>query len=166
MPSQSDVARKAKVSFMTVSRVVNNHGNVKAETREKVLQAIKELNYHPNASARALNRGRSMGIGISVPQSDFLFAAPYYLALIVELERSFMKKGYHLVFDSLEQDIMTDYSLLYHQRRVDGVIIISPARDEPQLEILAEQCIPAVVLYGKTRQEKAPVYRCRFRRRN
>ena len=59
MPSQSDVAKKAKVSPMTVSRVINGQEGVKEETRIKVLEAIRELNYYPNAAARALNRNRS-----------------------------------------------------------------------------------------------------------
>ena len=156
MPSQVDVAKRARVSFMTVSRVVNNRGNVKEETRRKVLKAIKELNYSPNAAARALNRGRSFGIGVSVPQNEFIFAAPYYLELIVELERSFRKKGFHLVFDSLEQSEKTDYGLLFREKKVDGVIIISPKPGDPQLETLIKESIPAVVLYGNPNKDELP----------
>lgn len=47
------VAREARVSMATVSRVVNGNPNVKPETRKKVLDVIKELNYRPNAVARA-----------------------------------------------------------------------------------------------------------------
>ena len=54
MLSQADVARKAGVSIMTVSRVINGAENVRPETREKVLEAIRELAYYPNAAARAL----------------------------------------------------------------------------------------------------------------
>ncbi|MBI9102917.1 MAG: LacI family DNA-binding transcriptional regulator [Spirochaetales bacterium] len=156
MPSQSDVARKARVSFMTVSRVVNNRGNVKEATRQKVLEAIEELNYYPNAAARALNMDRSFGVGISVPQSDFIFAAPFYPALILELERSFRKKGFHLVFDSLERGDETDYRAMFHQRKVDGVVIISPRKGEPQLESLVRENIPAVVLYGNPERNSIP----------
>jgi len=156
MPSQSDVARLAKVSFMTVSRVVNNQGNVREETRQRVLQAIRELNYYPNAAARALNRNRSCGVGVFIPQNEFLFAAPYFLALTIALERGFRRMGYHLVFDSLEQDSRTDYTLLYHQRQVDGVVIISPPRKSAQLDRLVEHGIPAVVLYGHPGREELP----------
>ncbi len=156
MPSQSDVAKRARVSFMTVSRVVNNMGNVKEDTRQKVLKAIEELNYYPNAAARALNMDRSFGVGISVPQSDFIFSTPYYLSLIIELERSFRRKGYHLVFDSLEQNAKTDYGLLFHQRQVDGVIIISPRKGDQQLESLVKQKIPAMVLYGNPGRPDIP----------
>ena len=54
MVNISDVANRANVSAMTVSRVTNNSGYVKAETRERVLRAMEELNYHPNYLARSL----------------------------------------------------------------------------------------------------------------
>lgn len=151
MPSQSDVAKRAKVSSMTVSRVINGQESVKEETREKVLEAIRELNYYPNEAARALNKNRSFGVGVFIPHSNFNFAAPYFLPLLVELERCFRHKGFHLVFDALEQvpGETADYTFLYHQRRVDGVVVIAPFEEKGQLKRLVEEQVPAVVLYGR-----------------
>jgi len=58
-----DVAKKAGVSFKTVSRVLNNESNVASKTLERVRQAIAELNYVPNSAARRLSRGKAMSIG-------------------------------------------------------------------------------------------------------
>lgn len=53
-----DVARKSGLSVVTVSRVLNNVSSVREKNRQKVLEAIKELNYSPNSAARTLVRGR------------------------------------------------------------------------------------------------------------
>ena len=74
MPSQQDVAVRAKVSFMTVSRVVNNHPRVKKETRERVLKAIRDLGYYPDASARALNARKTNNIGLIFPRKEYVFS--------------------------------------------------------------------------------------------
>ena len=57
MATQREVADRAGVSFITVSRVINGLDNVRSETRSRVEAAIKELNYHPNSQAQALNHG-------------------------------------------------------------------------------------------------------------
>ena len=61
-----DVARLAGVGVSTVSRVINNHPDVKESTREKVNKIIKESNYIPNNSARILKQNNSMNIGVLV----------------------------------------------------------------------------------------------------
>ena len=62
-PVMADVARLAGVSHQTVSRVLNQHPNVRPQTREKVLAAIRELGYRPNAAARALVTRRTHTLG-------------------------------------------------------------------------------------------------------
>jgi DNA-binding LacI/PurR family transcriptional regulator len=59
-----DVARRAGVSHQTVSRVINDPERVRTETREKVLAAIRELDYRPNRAARALATGRTGTVGV------------------------------------------------------------------------------------------------------
>lgn len=63
----SDVAKKSGVSLATVSRVLNNSGYVKSGTRERVLKAINEINYTPNAIARSLSKNETNTIGVIVP---------------------------------------------------------------------------------------------------
>lgn len=63
----TDIARKSGVSLATVSRVLNNSGYVKAETRQKVLRAIKDMNYTPSAIARSLSKSETNTIGVVVP---------------------------------------------------------------------------------------------------
>src|SRR6188508_2208868 len=60
----ADVAQKAGVSYQTVSRVIHDSPNVRGDTRERVLAAIRELDYRPNSVARALVTGRSNTLGV------------------------------------------------------------------------------------------------------
>ncbi|SEE34854.1 LacI family DNA-binding transcriptional regulator [Jiangella alba] len=76
-----DVADLAGVSFKTVSNVINNHPNVTEKTRQKVLDAIAELRYRPNVSARSLRHGRSGFLAIALPE----LTSPYFAALASEL---------------------------------------------------------------------------------
>src|SRR5699024_9967961 len=62
-----DVAREAKVSMATVSRVLNGNPNVKPETRKKVKEVIKRLNYRPNAVARGLASKKTTTVGVIIP---------------------------------------------------------------------------------------------------
>jgi transcriptional regulator with XRE-family HTH domain len=65
MPSIRDVARLAGVSHQTVSRVLNDHPSIRPETKERVLDAIRVLDYRPNVAARALATSRSNTLGSS-----------------------------------------------------------------------------------------------------
>lgn len=69
-PSLRDVARLAGVSHQTVSRVINEQPNIRESTRQRVLSAISELDYHPNTVARALASGRSRHIGVLIESSS------------------------------------------------------------------------------------------------
>ncbi|MBZ9609629.1 LacI family transcriptional regulator [Clostridium estertheticum] len=69
----SDIAQKSKVSHATVSRVLNNSGYVKDETRKKVQKVIKDLNYTPSAIARSLSKSKTNTIGVIVPDINNLF---------------------------------------------------------------------------------------------
>ncbi|MDC7227308.1 MAG: LacI family DNA-binding transcriptional regulator [Spirochaetales bacterium] len=150
MPSQSDVAKLANVSFMTVSRVINGKENVKEETRQKVLKAIEELGYYPNAAARALNNNKTDGIGIVIPHAEFMNVAPYFLDLISSLERNIDKMGYHLVFKLPSSfKSASDYSQLYKERKVDGVIVLAPSVDQWLMKKLITDNVPSVVVYSR-----------------
>ena len=74
-PPIRDIAARAGVAPMTVSRVINESGYVSREMREKVQGAIKELNYHPNGLARSFKRRRTQVIGILLPDIANPFSA-------------------------------------------------------------------------------------------
>lgn len=150
MTTQMDVAQLAGVSYMTVSRVVNNLDNVKPETRERVLRAIKELSYHPNAAARALTGGKTKNIGILYPREEYILSRPYFIDIVIKLEQHLSNRDYHLVLGSLRKGSRQngEMSQLIAERRVDGLILFAPSADESSLKLLDAYKMPHVVLHG------------------
>ncbi len=151
LASQQDVAKMANVSYMTVSRVVNGTDNVRPETRDRVLAAIKELSYYPNAAARALNKKRTNNIGIILPKKEYLLTAPFYIELLLSIEMHLRIKGYSLFLGSMHSDEKTkDCSSLYKEGKVDGLIVFAPAGNDPFITKLVEDDIPFTVVLGRS----------------
>jgi DNA-binding LacI/PurR family transcriptional regulator len=121
----ADVAALAGVSQMTVSRVINHQSRVKAETRERVVAAMSELDYRPNAAARALVTGRTSILGV-VSFDTTLFGPASTLSGIEDAART---AGYFVSVASLRS--ITTRSIGEAVERlvaqaVDGIIVIAP----------------------------------------
>lgn len=97
MTTLHDVARRASVSSMTVSRVINGYSHVRPETRKRVQAAIEAVGYHPNVPARILASGRSRFVGL-VPYEDRLplFTCPFYQEVVQGIETEAAERGYDL----------------------------------------------------------------------
>ena len=102
MATQKDVAKLANVSFITVSRVINNMGNVRPETIEKVKAAIEELNYYPNSIAQGLNRNCVMTIAIetALNSSETVEETSYYTRILTGVERHCISRGFDILISS------------------------------------------------------------------
>src|SRR5581483_10195356 len=94
------VARRAKVSTATVSRVLNNASVVKSTTRARVMRAIEELKYHPNLHARTLAGGKSKTIGVIVSNME----NPFFFDIYKAVEAGAHSNGFEVVGAN------TDYS--------------------------------------------------------
>ena len=125
-PAMSDVAARAGVSHQTVSRVLNDHPSVRAETRERVLDAIRELGYRRNSAARALVTARSTTVGVLTTGSAHFGPASTVLAT----EAALRGEGYFVSTSSLAGDdshsAAQALGLLVDQG-VDGVVAVAPA---------------------------------------
>ena len=101
MTNIKDVAIKAGVSVSTVSRVMNNRGYISQATKDKVFNAMKDLNYQPNEIARSLSKQSSNSIGVIMPYID----QPFFSRVLYYLEVEADKRGYVLyVFCSKAYD--------------------------------------------------------------
>ncbi|WP_414715138.1 LacI family DNA-binding transcriptional regulator [Stackebrandtia sp.] len=121
----TDVARLAGVSHQTVSRVLNGSPRVRPTTRDKVLRAIKELDYRPNAMARGLVSRRSHVVGV-ITFDTILFGPA---STLLGIERAARTAGYGVSIATLERlnraNILEAVDTLTG-RGVDGIIIIAP----------------------------------------
>jgi len=121
-----DVAVRAKVSVATVSHVVNGTRKVAPATIQRVRQAMKELDYHPNAVAQSLRTQKTKAIGIVV--SDI--TNPFFATLVRGAEDAAIEAGYSLIVCNSDEssDKEDRYVRLLRQRRMDG-LLISPVGD-------------------------------------
>lgn len=136
MVTRNEVARKAGVSVAVVSYVMNNKNNVKPETRNKVLKAMKELNYLPNPTARSLKTRKTHQLLVLV---NYL-GNPFEAGILLHLEEEARALGYSLIFQT------------YHRARegelmqiaVDGVILLGQSLLKETLQFYASRRIPIV----------------------
>lgn len=121
----NDVAKLAGVSHQTVSRVLNDHPNVSSLTRQRVLEAARQLNYRPNAMARGLAGGRSRVVG--VVSFDTLLYGP--AATLLGIERAARSAGYGVSVATMEHidqaGVVAALEALADQS-VAGVVVIAP----------------------------------------
>lgn len=123
MATLKDVARETGLTVTTVSRILNNRGYISEESRQKVKEAMKKLDYQPNEVARALSKKRSNIIGVIVPHIN----NPYFAEVISNLENEAKKKRYNIMlFNSKSND---DNEMKYidmcKSNRVAGVVMMS-----------------------------------------
>ncbi len=143
MPTIKDVAKKAGVSVMTVSRVINNNGYVNEETRKKVLLAIDELNYRPNLVAKSLITGRTNTIAHIMVNIANLF----HPKVIKGVEDAGYQNNYSVVVcDADSKDKEIEYISNLSDRFVDGMIFHHLNITEAQIKELTEKNIKCVLI--------------------
>ena len=126
-----DVARAAGVSAITVSRVLTGNGYASAATRAQVERAAKKLGYVPNRIASGLASGRTLSLGMIVPD----ISSAYFSEVALGAETTATKAGYNLILCNTSGRPEQEKHLLsyLHQARVDGIIIASPRSTESEL---------------------------------
>jgi LacI family transcriptional regulator len=145
MATMNDVARVANVSIATVSHVINGTRFVSAERVERVHDAMRELGYTPDATARSLRVGRTDTIGLVVPDNS----NPFFAALARGIEEAGFEAGYTTILANSNErpDREHRYVSTLVSKRVDG-LILSPSRgDHGTLgRLLLNARIPVVVV--------------------
>ena len=143
-PTLLDVAKRANVSKSTVSLVLNQSERIPAPTAARVWQAVRELNYVPSRTARALKSGRSSMLGLIV--SDI--TNPYFAELTRTVSAAAATAGYDLVtLDTNYDPAMLAVHLDHlHTHRIDGLFMFTTERDLSLLPKLAQARLPTVLL--------------------
>jgi LacI family transcriptional regulator len=139
-----DVAKRARVSIATVSRVVNQIPSVDKDLAKRVWKAIDEVGYVPNTQARALVSGRSRILGLIVSE----ITNPFFPELVQEFENLAVAQGYEVMIGSTNYDTVRTESLIRRmlQRGVDGVAVMTFGIEESLVEKLVEQQFPLVFI--------------------
>ncbi len=140
--SLEQVAKRANVSTATVSRVLNDVGQVKKSTRARVLKAAEELKYHPNLHARTLAGGKSKTIGMVVSNME----NPFFVDIYKGAEQDARAKGYEVVLANTDydSDSLVRQIRLMIGRRVAGLALVISEMDPNLIRELSEGDIPCV----------------------
>jgi LacI family transcriptional regulator len=142
--SIKDVAREAGVSIATVSHVINNSRFVSEETRARVMRAIGECNYYPNAQARSLASGHSSLLGLLI--SDI--TNPFFPELVKSIEAAGFERGYDVLLSNTDYDPerTSHYVRRLIERKVAGVALMTSELDASLVDELARRHVPVVFL--------------------
>lgn len=130
--TRKEVAELAGVSEATVSRVFNGVGPMKEETKQRVLQAARTLNYHPNAIAQSFARRRSGNLGVVLPYVPkvHIFSTYYFSEVLSGIGEQVRQQGYDMLLMFRSPGGGSDYSSLFRSQKVDACIILG-ATDTP-----------------------------------
>lgn len=136
-----DIARIVKVSYATVSRALNNKHGVNPETRRRILEEARRLNYRPNAIARGLVKKQTNSIGLVIPD----ITNPFYPEVARGVEDAAQEAGYSVFLcnTNWEKDREQRYIELLTSKRVDG-LIIAPVSDTTETLQKFLRSIPVV----------------------
>jgi LacI family transcriptional regulator len=139
-----DVAREAGVSPQTVSRAVNNKGEISPRTQARILRIAERLGYRPNSVARSLATRRTQNIGLVVPD----VANPFFAAIARGIQDTAHQSSYNVFLCNTDEDAERETSAIHslEAQRVDGIILCSSRLSDRKLDQVADRYQPLVLL--------------------
>lgn len=147
MKTIKDVALYAGVSPSTVSRVIANSSRISEETKERVREAMKTLDYHPNAFARGLVTNTAGAIGILIPPDlQEFFVNPFFAEFMSGVSEVARREGFDTVLSTSgrsENDVLDS---MIRGRRVDGVLLLRSRVEDPAIARVVKEHFPAILL--------------------
>jgi DNA-binding LacI/PurR family transcriptional regulator len=152
MVTRNDVARHAGVSVAVVSYVLNNKSIVKEETRQKVLQAMEELGYEPNHTARSLKTKKNYQLAVL---TNFI-GNPFEAGILLHLEEAARRYGYMVTYQSYRPDREQEIKTLL-AGRVDGIILLGQSLLAETLSFFRKRSIPIVSVMKPVLDAEEPV---------
>jgi len=142
-----DVAEKAGVSMTTVSFVLNNKTNysITAETRERVLNAVRELKYVQNAAGKRLASGKSHTIGFVMPYMEHLKIDVFIPRLLFSLNDICINRGFNLLIRSVEDSMSAEaYIKMAISKEIDGLFVLNPRPEDTWIDTLLDLGFPVI----------------------
>lgn len=147
--TQQDIAKLAKVSQSTVSRVLAGDERVEPDLRDRVLDAMQRKNYFADSRARSLRSRQVNLIGLVLKRTEGgIKDDPFFSCLISEISTVLARTPYHLCIDVARSN--NEQAALYEEmlrtRRVDGLIVVEPEASDPRMSQLQQDQFPFVVI--------------------
>lgn len=138
-----DVAKKAGVGIATVSRVINDSDKVKAETRDKIIQVMNELDYRPSKVAQNLAKQKSNAVAVILPS----FVDHFFVEVLKGIQDSLEKKEVDLILYKIDVDEKRISKIMdiVHSRKVDGIAAITMNISNSNYQELLESEMPVVI---------------------
>jgi LacI family transcriptional regulator len=139
-----DIAEELGLSIVTVSKALRDRPDVAKETKARILERVKRLNYRPNLAARSLITGRSLLIGLVVP--DLIH--PFFSEIAKALAAALRKKNYFLLVSSSESDPTLEQDEIEHMlaHRLDCFVVASCQKNADHLRKIGEAGVPLILL--------------------
>ena len=149
-----DVARAAGVSRQTVSRAINDQGEISPQTRARVLRIVEELGYRPSGIARGLATRRTRTLGLVIPD----VANPFFSDVARGAEHVAYAEGYNVFLCNTEEDPQRELAVLrsLEGQRVDGVVLCSSRLDDRELRSVVARHSVAVLVNRRLESEGEP----------
>ena len=144
MPTIRDVAQRAGVAPITVSRVINNAGYVREETRRRVERAIAELDYIPNALGPSLRSKRTKTLALVCTD----ITNPFWTTVARGVEDTANKSGYHVIVGNTDESPakQDEYLHFLMKKQIDGFLLVPAQSVSRSLDMLRKRRVPLVVL--------------------
>lgn len=139
----------AGVSRTTVSFVLNRLEGVSISesTRERVWEAARKLNYHPNSAGRKLVSGKSNTLGLVLCQSpEQVFADAFLPRVILGVEQAALQEKFHVLLKPVDPSDSEGYARLIRENHVDGIILSGPRQDDAEITRLHDEGVPIILL--------------------
>jgi LacI family transcriptional regulator len=152
--SLKDVAKEAGVGLGTASRVLNNHPSVTEETRQVVLEAMKRLNYQPNAIARSLKMNSTMTVGVIIPD----ISSSFFPEIVRGIEDLANHYQYNIILANTDLENEKERAALgmFYEKKVDGILFISNTISNGTMDKFSEMGIPVVLISTNDENKTLP----------
>lgn len=151
MTTLKDLSQVLGLSVTQVSRALNGHSDVNESTRQRVMDAAKKLNYHPNLSARKLATGRSGIVGLVIPPAHSHAGDHLFVQQIRGLSARFSQNNIRFILHMADEneDIVDAYRRLIDSGSLDGFVLTDALDNDPRITFLKKRGIP-FVLHGRS----------------